>query len=122
MRRSKTDRKTAAKRAECVPASSFFFSTCSLQNTAELHPFVIPCGILVLFCHVILIFLPLLCVSVKHVFVCLHCSPSSPGPRYTQDFHLVGKQCVHNRNSNSSRAGFCPEMNSAAAVVRAAHC
>lgn len=87
----------------CSSFFFFFFSTCPLQNTAELHPFVIPCGILVLFCHVILIYLPLLRASVKHVFVCLHRSPSSPRPLYTQDFHLVGKQCVHNRKKQQQQ-------------------
>ena len=100
MRRSKQIAQLQPRELRVFQLFLFFFfsSTWLLQNTAELHPFVIPCGILVLFCHVILIFLPLLCASVKHVFVCLHCSPSSPGPRYTQDFRF-GRQtaCAQQR-------------------------
>lgn len=51
------------------------------------------------------------------LFYC-HRSPSVPGPRYTQDFDSVDKRCVC--AAAAAEQGFCPELNSAAAVVRAA--
>lgn len=98
-----------------------FFLLLHAQNIVEQHPFVISCGILILVCLVILIFFPcsLHQLNSQLPLFPLHCSPSVPGPRYTQDIDLVDKRCVCNRNS--SRAGVCPEMNSVAALVRA-HC
>lgn len=55
-------------------------------------------------------------------FFRLHGSPSVPGPRYTQDFDSVDKRCVCATTAETAAAEFCPEVNSAAVVVRAALC